>query len=291
MKVDHVLVLAAGKGTRMGNIGKEVPKLLWPIFEKTLLELQTDFAKRIAPSAQVHVNLYNFKDKILKYISLNQAQFLHVDFLEEEQKIDIGGAVHNLASKLEYKGNLLILNGDQFLMSDPEVILSKVQCLNKAGVVLFSYEVNSDDGYGCLNIENNLLKGIIPNSEQKRNTINQTYTGMSLVNLETLIPKAGASSFFQSVADPSKSRVEVVLMKDFEYWDFGTTKRYINSMNMLMQKQESEMYKFLVDENALHLELVNGRTYNSNSGIELSEFSINEDSVVYNGIKELITPE
>ena len=45
MKVDNALILAAGKGTRMGNVGKILPKVIWPIFEKTILELEVAYAK------------------------------------------------------------------------------------------------------------------------------------------------------------------------------------------------------------------------------------------------------
>ena len=47
MKIDYALLLAAGYGTRMGIIGKELPKVLWPVYEKTLLELQVDYLKEL----------------------------------------------------------------------------------------------------------------------------------------------------------------------------------------------------------------------------------------------------
>src|SRR3989344_3754190 len=40
------IILAAGLGTRMGEFGKEIPKCLLKIGEKTLLEIQTDILKR-----------------------------------------------------------------------------------------------------------------------------------------------------------------------------------------------------------------------------------------------------
>ena len=46
MQVDYVLVLAAGKGTRMGEIGKKIPKVIWPIFNKSILELEVLHAKK-----------------------------------------------------------------------------------------------------------------------------------------------------------------------------------------------------------------------------------------------------
>jgi len=42
MQIDYCLILAAGFGTRMGKIGKKLPKVHGPDFEKSLLELQVD---------------------------------------------------------------------------------------------------------------------------------------------------------------------------------------------------------------------------------------------------------
>ena len=59
MKVDNILILAAGKGTRMGEIGKKIPKVLWPIFDKTLLEWQILYAKQFVGNAQIYINIFN----------------------------------------------------------------------------------------------------------------------------------------------------------------------------------------------------------------------------------------
>ena len=47
MKVNKALILSAGFGTRMGEIGKTLPKILWPIFDKSLLELQVLYLKEM----------------------------------------------------------------------------------------------------------------------------------------------------------------------------------------------------------------------------------------------------
>ena len=44
MIVENALILAAGAGTRMGEIGKVLPKVLWPVFECSLLELEVLYA-------------------------------------------------------------------------------------------------------------------------------------------------------------------------------------------------------------------------------------------------------
>ena len=47
MQIDYALILSAGLGTRMGEIGKILPKVLWPIYFKSLLELQIRYCQSL----------------------------------------------------------------------------------------------------------------------------------------------------------------------------------------------------------------------------------------------------
>ena len=67
MQIDYCLILAAGFGTRMGEIGKSLPKVLWPIFERSLLELQVEYAKSLGIQ-KIFINLHHQKDIILDYV-------------------------------------------------------------------------------------------------------------------------------------------------------------------------------------------------------------------------------
>ncbi|MBT4792622.1 MAG: hypothetical protein HON90_13700, partial [Halobacteriovoraceae bacterium] len=160
MKVDYVFILAAGKGSRMGEIGKKVPKVLWPIFEKSLLELQVAYAKYLAPSAKIYINIYNYKTSLLEFIDRNQASFKDVCFIVEESTLDIGGAIHNLANKNDYKGVSLILNSDQFLFCEKEIISQALKNLNNFAHTLFSYDVLTSQGYNALQVRDDCLQGI-----------------------------------------------------------------------------------------------------------------------------------
>ena len=55
-------------------------------------------------------------DEIIHFIKMNKLE-TRVTVLHEEVLLDSGGAIHNLASRPEvnYAGNLLLVNGDQFL--------------------------------------------------------------------------------------------------------------------------------------------------------------------------------
>lgn len=284
MKVDHVLILAAGKGARMGEIGKVLPKVIWPVFEKSLLEIQVLYAKKIAPQAQIFINIFNHKDCIYKHILDNEKSFDAVKVVFENETLDIGGAIHNLARQLGYVGNLLILNSDQFLYTDEQMILESLSKLEIFDSLLFSYEVNPKDGYNGLECDKNILKSIVPNKllQDKENII--TYSGMCLINLFRLDKRVGESKFFDSVANPLKNKIYVKKLISFEYWDFGTLKRYLDSMFKIIQKinqKDSQFIRFLISIGALNENLVFQNGYDAENKILLKNLEIQSYKIKY----------
>lgn len=302
MKVDHVLILAAGRGTRMGEVGKHLPKVLWPIFEKSLLELQVAFAKEIAPASHIHINLFHEK-KLIK----EKVQHLDVDLIEEQTKLDIGGAVHNLAEKLNYSGNLLILNSDQFLFFDKEILSTGLKKLKDANSLLFSFNVNSDDEYNSLEIRDNQLVNIVKNEKLERDIEHQTYTGVSLIRLDALEKRSGESNFFETVANYKNLKVLVEEIPHLEYWDFGTLERYVSSIQKILKEPTSKMSLFLKKFRGIDSIKIDKLNYNSNNGVNLSaafiddcksslvleldnkEQEITQRAVIYRGVTEDIT--
>lgn len=251
----------------MGEIGKVLPKLLWPVFDSTLLELQISFAKTLVPSANVFVNVYNYADQIKQYI---EKKNLHADctVIEETEVLDIGGAIHNLAAKLNYEGNLLILNGDQFLVFSEDMISKHLPELSQSDMILFSYQVETRLGYNQL-VKDKLdfFTGVQKNNDCKTDMI-ETYTGMSLLNLTRIEPRKGESNFFDSVANPLKNKILIKQLGDFEYWDFGTLERYTLSHFNLLKNQESLFGEFLKSQKAFRPSKPNA--YCSEKGINLS---------------------
>lgn len=288
MQVKNVLILAAGKGTRMGGIGKELPKLLWPVFDKTLLELQIDYARKLAPNASIYINTYYYSEKVKNFFFKNNLEKI-CHLIVEEEVLDIGGAIHNLASKLDYEGALLVLNGDQFLMFEEGFLAVMAQEIQDKTALLLGYEVNSDQGYNALSVdENSHFGGVVPNQNIERNTKMMTYTGTSLLNLSKLNKNEGKSKFFDSVALPG-SATGVYNLNNFEYWDFGTLERYYNSHTHLLSSQESRFFKFLLEHNALdQAKIMNEVSYGVDEGIKVGDMLLRDGKVHYRDFSEKI---
>ncbi len=257
MQIDHCLILAAGFGTRMGQIGQKLPKVLWPIFEKSLLELQVAYAKSLG-AKKIYINLHYMGEEIENFCK-GKSAFEDVTFLWEKPEIlDIGGAIHNLAAlpEVKYKGKLLVLNADQFFYIRKEEMEKFLKPFSKSASVLFSYWVESDLGYNALKInEKREVVSIIKNKDISPGSRVETYTGISYVDLSQLKPVKGVSLFFDSVCPIKDQAVPAILLEKVDYWDFGTLKRYWETSFRILQTYSANsnhpFLRFLVTERAL----------------------------------------
>jgi NDP-sugar pyrophosphorylase family protein len=257
MRIDHCLIMAAGFGTRMGSIGQKLPKVLWPVFEKSLLELQVAYARSLGID-KIYINLHHMGEQIEEFCKGKQA-FEGVKFLWEKPEIlDIGGAVHNLASlpDVKYRGKLLVLNADQFFYLKKEDLVRILKPYEKYAGVIFSYWVNTSLGYNALEIDaNRLVKSIIKNKDLKPNHSIETYTGISYIDLAQLTKTPGVSSFFDSVCPFTKKEIPAILLENVDYWDFGTVKRYWETCFKILTtykiRSAHPFLRFLVQEKAL----------------------------------------
>jgi mannose-1-phosphate guanylyltransferase len=235
-KVDCAFILAAGKGSRMGKIGEALPKVLWPIFDKSLLELQVLYARSLNIK-DIYINIHYYSEAIRKHIEGSEI-FKDINILPEAEILDIGGGIHNLARERNYEGNVLILNCDQFYF-----INSRIQelelLMRDYSKVLFTYPIETRLGYNTLNINKHLLEGIVDKNFYlgKKSRVEQTYTGVSCIDLSSLEKTSGASSFFKTVANYKEGPVYCLERSTEEYWVFGTPKRYYENMFKLTEPE------------------------------------------------------
>lgn len=263
------LILAAGFGTRMGSIGKKLPKVMWPIFEKSLLEIQVQFARELGYQ-NIYINLFHQAEEILERTRNNPA-FNDVIWLREEPEIlDIGGGIHNLASRPEinYSGELLVLNADQFLWFTANDLEEWKKQNVGFDAILLTWMVNSSDGYNRLDFDkNHHFVGITQNKDIPRDLAICTYSGNSLINLASLKKVTGPSKFFESVC-PSLNKIKSAQLPTGEYWDFGTATRYWASMSKIINRLSAKNYdafiRFIVKIGGIDLSKFHSESHSYN---------------------------
>ena len=103
-----VIILAAGKGTRMQS---PLPKVLTPILGKPVLEYVLDVAEKLSPTRTLVVLGYQ-ADRIREKFSKGDFEFV----LQEEQ-LGTGHAAYQTEKVLKnFEGNVLVLCGDMPLI-------------------------------------------------------------------------------------------------------------------------------------------------------------------------------
>lgn len=266
MKINHCLILAAGFGTRMGKIGTTLPKVLWPVFEKPLIELQILYAKRLGIK-NIFINVHHQREQIVEFI--DQLNDSDIRILVEEEILDIGGAIHNLACQedINYSGNLLILNSDQFLFFDEEYLTKAIHSLKSYQASLFAIRVNKEGKYNQINFSSEgKLTGITQFNDVKEFEY-WTYSGCGIINLDKLDPVSGKSKFFESVSPYQKCPIKIIALDELHYWDFGTLPRYVQSMRLIMsyyhERISEPFIDFLIEEGALQTTKIRNSSYNS----------------------------
>lgn len=219
MKVnDTVLILAAGFGTRMGEIGKTLPKPLWPIAQTTLLAKQIQFARSIS-NGDIWVNVHHCKELMCDYL---QRFFPSVKIIVEDEILGSGGAIHNLMKYAGVTNNLITINSDVLYSLSEFDIQKFLRPMDSTRARLVSMPVDANQSYNALITQNNILIEI----SKPLNTSYRTYCGLGRIQLDGLKIVDGVSPFFETVAPFKSEIVEIEDLPSLKMKDYGTLEEY-----------------------------------------------------------------
>ncbi len=159
-----IAILAAGKGTRMVS---NLPKVLHRLSGETLLNRIINTSKKLNPD-KIFV-VIGHKSELVKESLIN---FKNVEVVVQEPQLGTGHAVQMLTKELNnFKGNLLILNGDvPLIRSESLKELLKVHSSRNADVSLITTEKENPFGYGRVFKKDNFIEKII---EEKDCSLNE----------------------------------------------------------------------------------------------------------------------
>ena len=98
-----VLILAAGLGTRMEDLTKDLPKPLLPVKGKPLIDYAFDLIKPLQ-TENIYVNTHYHADLVESYISKN---YENINISFEPEILGTGGGIKKI-----HQNDLLVLNTD-----------------------------------------------------------------------------------------------------------------------------------------------------------------------------------
>ena len=181
-KMNMVIILAAGKGTRMNS---DIPKVLHTLNNKTLLEHVIDAAKSLKPQQIIVVVGYK-KNLVIE-------KFKSEDLIFVEQKTQQGTAdaiKYCLPQTKNFNGNVLILSGDVPLIK-PETLKEFIKTHDSynAHASLISAKIDDPTGYGrIIKNNNNQLIKIVEHKDasDKQKEIKEINSGIYIVDSQTL---------------------------------------------------------------------------------------------------------
>lgn len=165
----HIVILAAGKGTRMYS---SLPKVLHRIGGKAMLQHVIDTAEQLQPQA-ISVVIGHGRKQIAQHIHAP-----HINWVVQEQQLGTGHALQVALPHLTEQGQTLVLYGDVPLID--HTTLTALIDTAQDGIGLLTDHLPNPTGYGRIIRQNGQVQAIVEekdaNTEQKN--INEINTGI-----------------------------------------------------------------------------------------------------------------
>jgi len=188
----HIIVLAAGKGSRMKSAK---PKVLHTLAGKPMLEHVIETARTLDPSA-IHVVIGHESHQVRDYFSDYDYP---INWVEQTEQLGTGHAVAQVSPALPADAKVLVLYGDVPLIGKDS--LSELSALADDGTLaLLTMEMPDPTGYG--RIVRNIADEVVAIVEQKDATpeqleiceINTGFMAVSANNLNQWLPKLSSDN-------------------------------------------------------------------------------------------------
>lgn len=147
----QLVILAAGRGTRMGALTDDIPKPMLPLKNKPILEHKMSVLPDFVDEVIVVINYLG--DKIKQHFG-EQYSGIPIRYVFHEKLDGTGGAIHACRDVLN--GDFLVVMGDDLYAKKDIVDLAK----NRLAVL--GYESENNGSFGGLRVDkNNCLIDII----------------------------------------------------------------------------------------------------------------------------------
>ena len=184
-KANIIIILAAGKGTRMNS---QLPKVLHLLKNKSLLSYVINTSKELSPLKIIVVVGYK------KELIIEQFQDDDIVFVEQKKLRGTADAIKNCLPALKnFNGNVLILSGDApMIKTDTLMNFFSHHKTHKALGSLISADLEDPTGYGrVIKNRHNQLSEIIEHKDanNQQRLIREINSGIYIFDSIVLVDK------------------------------------------------------------------------------------------------------
>ena len=183
MKID-VIILAAGKGTRMGS---NTPKVLSKLASKPLLQHVIDTCSQLSNS-KLHIVVGVGKNQVKESVLTPKG----TDWISQNSQLGTGHAVKQALKSLRPGATTLIMYGDVPLVNIKT--LKKLISIGKNNLGLLTFNLDKPEGYGRILRRGNKVAAIVEEkdasiTEKEITEVNSGIISTSAKILKELIPQ------------------------------------------------------------------------------------------------------
>ena len=237
------MVLAAGLGTRLRPISNCVPKPLFPVLNRPILELILE--KLLGQFSNIIINTYHLSDQICLFVRTkfpNQ----NISLIKEPILLGTGGALKNALVFMDKTSPILVYNSDIITDFDP--------------LLLYNFHLNfsrKQNAIATLLLHNHKeFNNIVCNSSNKitafriKTKSSLAYTGIMVIEPEFIDlfinnePCDIIEIFSQAIkVGEIVLGVEIKkLVNQYIWQDIGTVKGYMNAHKLLLASKNKKFY-------------------------------------------------
>lgn len=240
------VILAGGKGTRLGNLTREIPKPMLPLLGKPLLEYHVELLRDYGIT-EIWILVNYLKDSIMQHFGNGAAWNVSIQYYEEKEPLGTTGGIKAIESHLTE--DFLVLYGDVLVNMDLHRLIQFHQA-QKADATLVLHP--NDHPYDSDLVELNQQKRITafhpkphPQDEYFRNLVNAGLYVLSPKILNTL-PSGIAHDFGRDIFPSIVATHYLAGYNTTEYLkDMGTPERLKKvEADLLSGRVKRKSYKY-----------------------------------------------
>jgi NDP-sugar pyrophosphorylase family protein len=225
------IILAAGKGERLGKLSNLIPKTMIKVDGKPILEHNIELCKKYG-IIDIYINLHHLPHVIMKYFGDGRKFGVKIKYSYEEELLGTSGAVKNIALKDEYFTNnpFYVIYGDNY--SDYNLDLLKSDSI---ATIAFNYKEDVTNSGVAEFDENNKIISFIEKPKENETISHWVNSAIYYLNPEILkfIPWFGIHNY----SDFSKDIFPLLLKNKTSFYGIctDTIVKSFDTPNMLAE--------------------------------------------------------